>query len=194
MKQEESIQVLLGRFLTYLTLSGIFILLGLSVGIIGYHWTVGLSWVDSLVEASMILSGMGPISNLPTTSAKIFASLYALFSGLVFVFWIWYIFPQLDSLGYSEKAKYYGIKSLEEAREYLEHPILGTRLRECTEAVLAVSNKGISEILGHPDDLKLKSCMTLFASVANEPNSVFLQVLEKYYNGQQDLRTIELLK
>jgi hypothetical protein len=85
MKEEESIKVLLGRFLTYLTLSAIFILLGLSVGIIGYHWTVGLSWVDSLVEASMILSGMGPISNLPTTSAKIFASLYALFSGLVFV-------------------------------------------------------------------------------------------------------------
>lgn len=85
MKQSESIQVLFGRFFTYLGLSTVFILLGLSIGIIGYHWTVGLSWVDALVEASMILSGMGPISTLPTTSAKIFASLYALFSGLVFV-------------------------------------------------------------------------------------------------------------
>jgi hypothetical protein len=85
MKQSESIQVLFGRFFTYLTLSAVFIFLGLSVGIIGYHFTVGLSWVDALVEASMILSGMRPISSLPTTSAKIFASLYALFSGLVFV-------------------------------------------------------------------------------------------------------------
>ena len=85
MKQPESIRVLFGRFFTYLSLSAIFILLGLSVGIMGYHWIVGLGWVDALVEASMILSGMGPISSLPTTSAKIFASLYALFSGLVFV-------------------------------------------------------------------------------------------------------------
>jgi hypothetical protein len=85
MKQPESIQVLFVRFFTYLTLSAVFIFLGLSIGIIGYHFTVGLSWVDALVEASMILSGMGPISSLPTTSAKIFASLYALFSGLVFV-------------------------------------------------------------------------------------------------------------
>jgi cytochrome c biogenesis protein CcdA len=85
MKQPESIQILFRRFFTYLGLSAVFILLGLSIGIIGYHFTVGLSWVDALVEASMILSGMGPISPLPTTSAKIFASLYALFSGLVFV-------------------------------------------------------------------------------------------------------------
>lgn len=85
MEKPESIQVLFSRFFTYLSLSAIFILLGLSVGIIGYHWTVGLSWMDALVEASMILSGMGPISDLPTNNAKIFASLYALFSGLVFV-------------------------------------------------------------------------------------------------------------
>lgn len=85
MKQSESIQVLFGRFFIYLSLSAIFILFGLGVGIIGYHCTVGLSWVDSLVEASMILSGMGPISSLPTIGSKIFASLYALFSGLIFV-------------------------------------------------------------------------------------------------------------
>ena len=85
MKQSESIQVLFGRFFTYLGLSAVSILLGLSIGIIGYHFTVGLSWMDALVEASMILSGMGPISPLPTTGAKIFASLYALFSGLIFV-------------------------------------------------------------------------------------------------------------
>ncbi|HAC65997.1 MAG TPA: hypothetical protein DCF68_21305 [Cyanothece sp. UBA12306] len=72
-------------FLTYLGLSTLFILLGLCVGIIGYHWTAHLSWVDSMLEASMILSGMGPINPLLTNSAKFFASLYALFSGLVFV-------------------------------------------------------------------------------------------------------------
>ena len=108
--------------------------------------------------------------------------------------WIWYIFPQLDGLGYSANAKYYGIKSIEEAQQYLEHPILGKRLLECTEAVLAVENKTISEIMNYPDDLKLKSSMTLFNCVANIPDSVFLQVLARYYNGQQDVRTIELLK
>lgn len=85
MSKQESIPVVLRRFLTYLSLSALFILSGLSVGIIGYHWIAGLSWVDALVEASMILSGMGPINPLLTIRAKVFASLYALFSGLVFV-------------------------------------------------------------------------------------------------------------
>jgi hypothetical protein len=85
MYQRESFRVLFRRFVTYLGLSALFIILGLSVGIVGYHWTAGLNWVDALVEASMILSGMGPISCLPNVSAKLFASLYALFSGLIFV-------------------------------------------------------------------------------------------------------------
>ena len=84
-KQSESLQVLVRRFATYPVLSAVFILLGLGIGVIGYHWFAGLSWVDSLVEAAMILSGMGPISPLPNISAKIFASTYALFSGLIFV-------------------------------------------------------------------------------------------------------------
>jgi uncharacterized protein (DUF1810 family) len=107
--------------------------------------------------------------------------------------WIWYIFPQLEELGYSEKARYYGIKSVEEAREYVEHSILGKRLRECTEAVLAVENKTIAQIMNTFDDVKLQSCMTLFACVTNQ-NSLFLEVIAKYYNGQQDSRTIELLQ
>jgi uncharacterized protein (DUF1810 family) len=107
--------------------------------------------------------------------------------------WIWYIFPQLEELGYSEKARYYGIKSIEEAREYLEHPILGKRLRECTEAVLAVENKTIVQIMNTFDDVKLQSCMTLFACVTNQ-NFLFLEVLAKYYNREQDSRTIELLQ
>jgi hypothetical protein len=84
-ERTRSITIFLSKFLSYLGLSALFISLGLIVGIIGYHWAAGLSWIDSLVEASMILSGMGPISPLSTTSAKVFASLYALFSGLIFV-------------------------------------------------------------------------------------------------------------
>ncbi len=84
-ERTRSIFLFLRKFLSYLGMSALFISLGLMVGIIGYHWVAGLSWIDSLVEASMILSGMGPISPLSTTSAKLFASLYALFSGLVFV-------------------------------------------------------------------------------------------------------------
>ncbi len=84
-ERAKSITIFVGKFLSYLGLSALFISLGLIVGIIGYHWAAGLSWIDALVEASMILSGMGPISPLLTTSAKVFASLYALFSGLIFV-------------------------------------------------------------------------------------------------------------
>ena len=84
-ERTRSFFLFLWKFLSYLGLSALFISLGLIVGIIGYHWAAGLSWLDALVEASMILSGMGPISPLTTTSAKVFASLYALFSGLIFV-------------------------------------------------------------------------------------------------------------
>ena len=84
-KQTSSIAIFIRRFLGYVGLSALLIFLGLVLGIIGYHWTAGLSWLDALVEASMILSGMGPISTPSTTGAKVFASLYALFSGLIFV-------------------------------------------------------------------------------------------------------------
>lgn len=107
--------------------------------------------------------------------------------------WIWFIFPQVDGLGHSSTSKHYAIKSIEEARQYLNHPVLGARLLECTEAVLAVEGRTASEIFGYPDDLKLKSSMTLFASVADSPHSVFISVLEKYFNGVQDDRTLQLL-
>jgi uncharacterized protein (DUF1810 family) len=106
--------------------------------------------------------------------------------------WMWYIFPQIDGLGYSATSKHYAIKSLEEARQYLSHPVLGTRLLECAEAVFAVEGRSVSEILGYPDDLKLKSSMTLFAYVA-APCSVFSRVLDKYFNGEQDALTLQLL-
>jgi uncharacterized protein (DUF1810 family) len=106
--------------------------------------------------------------------------------------WMWFIFPQVDGLGFSSTAKNYAIKSAEEARQYLTHPVLGPRLLECAAAVLAVEGRSASEIFGSPDDLKLKSCMTLFESVAG-PGSVFGRVLDKYYQGQRDTRTHELL-
>ncbi len=106
--------------------------------------------------------------------------------------WMWYIFPQLEGLGRSTTARRYAIKSMEEAIEYLNHPILGARLLECANTVLAIEGKTASEIFGYPDDLKLKSSMTLFSEVADD--SVFVHVLDKYFQGEQDVRTLQLLE
>jgi uncharacterized protein (DUF1810 family) len=108
--------------------------------------------------------------------------------------WIWFIFPQLAGLGHSPTSLHYAIKSIEEARQYLNHPVLGARLLECAKTVLVVEGRSVSEIFGYPDDLKLKSSMTLFASVAENPHSVFISVLEKYFRGEQDDRTLQLLE
>jgi uncharacterized protein (DUF1810 family) len=106
--------------------------------------------------------------------------------------WMWFVFPQIDGLGSSSTAKHYAIKSAEEARQYLAHPVLGPRLLECAAAVLAVEGRSASEIFGSPDDLKLKSCMTLFESVAGQ-DSVSGRVLDRYYQGKRDTRTHEIL-
>jgi uncharacterized protein (DUF1810 family) len=105
---------------------------------------------------------------------------------------MWYVFPQLDGLGFSSISKRYSIKSLSEARAYLEHPILGSRLLECAEAVLAVEGRSAAEIFGSPDDMKLRSCATLFACVSS-PDAVFDRVLRKYYGGRRDAKTLHLL-
>jgi uncharacterized protein (DUF1810 family) len=106
--------------------------------------------------------------------------------------WMWFIFPQLDGLAFSETSRRYSIKSLEEARTYLEHPVLGPRLLECAEAVLRVEGRTATEILGSPDDLKLKSCATLFEQVS-PPNSVFVRLLVKYFDDTRDQKTLRLL-
>lgn len=106
--------------------------------------------------------------------------------------WMWYVFPQVDGLGYSSTTKYYSIKSLEEAKQYLDHPVLGKRLLECAETVLRVQGRTISQIFGYPDDMKLKSSMTLFASIAGA-DSVFIRMLEKYFGGERDAMTIHIL-
>ena len=106
--------------------------------------------------------------------------------------WMWFIFPQVAGLGSSPAAREFAIKSLDEACAYLNHPVLGPRLLECCRAILSVNGRSAEDILGYPDDLKLRSSMTLFALVAGAPLE-FAQVLEKYYEGHRDPRTLELL-
>jgi uncharacterized protein (DUF1810 family) len=106
--------------------------------------------------------------------------------------WMWYVFPQFDGLGFSPTSKQYAIKSVEEARAYLAHPVLGQRLIECAEAMPQVEGRSAIEILGSPDDMKLRSSATLFATVS-PTDSVFDRLLGKYYGGRRDARTIHLI-
>ena len=106
--------------------------------------------------------------------------------------WMWYIFPQFAGLGVSPISMEYSIRSLDEARAYLAHPVLGPRLLQCSEALLRVAGRSATEIFGFPDDLKLRSCATLFGQVS-PPGSVFDRLLEKYFAGEPDGRTLRLL-
>jgi uncharacterized protein (DUF1810 family) len=106
--------------------------------------------------------------------------------------WMWFIFPQLRGLGVSSMATFYGLASASEALGYWRHPTLGARLRVCTELVLAVEGKTAHEIFGSPDDMKLRSCMTLFAAVV-EDEPIFGQVLTRFFNGQPDDRSLKAL-
>jgi uncharacterized protein (DUF1810 family) len=106
--------------------------------------------------------------------------------------WMWFIFPQLAGLGSSHMARKFAIQSLEEARAYLQHAVLGPRLKECTRLMLDAPGNDVSSILGYPDDLKFRSCMTLFA--AAEPREpLFQSALDKFFGGQPDSRTLEIL-
>ena len=106
--------------------------------------------------------------------------------------WMWYIFPQVEGLGSSPTAKRYSIRSLDEARAYLAHPVLGPRLVECSEAALALPDTSAHDVFGSPDDCKLRSSATLFALVS-PPGSVFERLLDKYFHGERDANTLRLL-
>jgi uncharacterized protein (DUF1810 family) len=106
--------------------------------------------------------------------------------------WMWFVFPQMKDLGRSATARHYGIASRAQAHAYWKHPVLGPRLKECAGLVLAVQGRTALQIMGPPDDIKLRSCMTLFAEVAPE-EPVFRQVIEKYYGGVADEKTLALL-
>ena len=106
--------------------------------------------------------------------------------------WMWYVFPQISGLGFSPTSQHFAIKSLAEAKAYLAHPILGPRLRECAEALIALNGRSAHDILGSPDDMKLRSSATLFAQ-ASPAGSVFHRIIEKYFEGRPDERTLAAL-
>lgn len=106
--------------------------------------------------------------------------------------WMWFVFPQIDGLGRSQTARFFAVKSLAEARAYLAHPVLGTRLRECAAAVLGVAGRTASEIFGYPDDLKFRSSMTLFERAAPDCD-LFSDALDRFFEGSRDRLTQELL-
>ena len=106
--------------------------------------------------------------------------------------WMWFIFPQLRGLGHSPTAQFYGIQSLDEARAYHAHPLLGPRLDLCTQTVLASRARSLNELFGSPDDLKFKSCMTLF-EIAVQHVPLFAQALDRWCGGERDDKTLELL-
>jgi len=129
-----------------------------------------------------------------TAQAPVFAlALEELKEGRKRTHWMWFVFPQLRGLGSSSMATFYGIGSLEEARAYLAHPLLGPRLVLCTETVLAVKGKSLREIFGSPDDMKFGSSMTLFARASDDDGVVFRRALDLYCRGRPDDRTLALL-
>ena len=108
--------------------------------------------------------------------------------------WMWFIFPQFKGLGFTETSNYYSIKDLDEAKRYLSHPILGERLKLITKELLALNENNPNKVFGSPDDLKLKSSMTLFAVIDASQENIFNAALDKLFNGQTDHNTLTLIK
>lgn len=109
--------------------------------------------------------------------------------------WMWFIFPQLAGLGFSEASRYYAIKNIEEAKAYLEHPVLGKRLKEITKVLLEIETANGRLIIGSPDDLKLHSCMTLFAiAYEDNPDNLFKKCIEKFFRGKYDQNTLHIIE
>jgi uncharacterized protein (DUF1810 family) len=106
--------------------------------------------------------------------------------------WMWFIFPQMDGLGFSETSKFYAIKNIDEAKQFVEHPVLGERLLRICHVLLGSQSNNATMIFGRPDDLKLQSSMTLFDALNFDP--VFQMVLDKFYNGEKDQKTLKIIK
>ena len=107
--------------------------------------------------------------------------------------WMWYIFPQYKGLGLSSTSKYYSINDLDEAKSYLNHSLLGARLKQLTNELLQLNESDPTQIFGKPDDMKLKSCMTLFATIDTSEDKLFDEALNKFFNGNQDVKTHKLI-
>lgn len=107
--------------------------------------------------------------------------------------WMWYIFPQIQGLGFSETSKFYAIKDVSEAEAYLKHPVLGSRLIEISQVAAQLAPNNATQIFGSPDDMKLKSSMTLFAAL-DDADPVFQSVLDKFFGGSRDAKTLQIIK
>ena len=119
------------------------------------------------------------------------AALREIKSGHKKTHWMWYIFPQIAGLGFSSTAQFYAISSMQEAKDYYAHPVLGKRLVEISEALLALDTNDAAAVMGYPDDLKLRSSMTLFLAASGD--AVFQRVLDKFYSGMPDSKTLHIL-
>ncbi len=119
------------------------------------------------------------------------AALREIKSGRKRTHWMWYIFPQIAGLGFSSTAQFYAISSMQEAKDYYAHPVLGKRLVEISEALLALGTNDAGAVMGYPDDLKLRSSMTLFLAASGD--AVFQKVLDKFYSGRPDSKTLSIL-
>ena len=129
-----------------------------------------------------------------TAQAPVFATvLVELRAGRKRTHWMWFIFPQLAGLGRSATARLYGIGSIDEARAYLGHPLLAPRLELCTRTVLASGSSSLHAIFGAPDDMKFRSCMTLFSLATDDPENPFRQALERWCSDRPDERTLALI-
>jgi uncharacterized protein (DUF1810 family) len=130
-----------------------------------------------------------------TVQTPVFSSAHAeLQAGRKRTHWMWFVFPQLRSFGRSAMATFYGITTLHEARAYLAHPVLGPRLELCTQTMLELEGGSLHEIFGSPDDMKFRSCMTLFALAAADPASVFDKALDRWCAGVMDPQTLKLVE
>jgi uncharacterized protein (DUF1810 family) len=130
-----------------------------------------------------------------TAQAPVFETVLAeLRAGRKRSHWMWFVFPQLAGLGHSSTARFYGIGSMDEARAYLAHPLLGPRLDLCARIVLASEGPSLHAIFGSPDDLKFRSCMTLFSRAADDPGNPFRHALDRWCGGQPDERTLTLIE
>jgi len=130
---------------------------------------------------------------LQAQKSTYYTALKEIKNGRKYSHWMWYIFPQIDGLGYSEITKKYAIKNIKEAAAYLKHDILGSRLIELSTALLELGTNNANEVFGYPDYLKLKSSMTLFSQV-NEAPIIFQEVLNKFFSGEPDEKTLKILR
>jgi len=137
--------------------------------------------------------GSHKLQHFVDAQASVYAAVLAeLQAGQKRSHWMWFIFPQLQGLGRSDMARRYALDSLADARSYLAHPVLGARLFECSALVCAIQHRSIAAIFGTPDDMKFHSCMTLFAQARPE-QPIFVECLQKYFDGRPDTATLELL-